>query len=1176
MSGESGGTIVQFNSGSTSVMNINGLVVDQIHFTGTGNTINGNTPLGINGSNLVSNILDDVDGNTLSASLPLVLSGLTCGVNVTAGTLNLAGNVSGAEGLVKTGAGTLTVTSPSNTYSGMTSVEAGVMALNSIGSSTAIPHDLVIGLGTGNTVGATVRLLQPSEISDGSNITIKSDGLLDLNNFNEVVNTVTMTGGSVTLGTASLFTSGLLSMTDGSITGTGPGSVALGGDISGTSTVSGGGAKITCNVSLNGNRTFTANSGGVQPELTIFGTLSDGTTSSGFKKSGTGTLKLLSTVSIAGNTFTGTATVDKGTLQMNASQGAIIPGALVIGNSVDAAFSATVQELQSSDISSVSAVTLNSSGALDLNNFSDVIGALTGTGGTITLGSSGTGQLSAGSGNVTSIFGGFISGQGSFRKTGTGTLTITGNNNFVGTFYVDDGTVALNSNGINTAIQQSLVIGNGTGAAKSAVVQLLQGAEIADSSTILINADGLFDLNGQIDQTGAVTINGGNVTIESGLFTAAGLNLTGGTITGTTGELSLAGDITATSSAAAGSSIAATVHLNGNRTLTVNPGAIQPELTIDGVIGDGSAASGILKNGTGTLFLEGSVSNTYTGTTTVDKGTLTMNTSVGVIVPGALVIGNGSDPANSAVVRDLNSSDIASTAAVTINVSGVLDLNNHSDTIGALNGTGSITLGSGTLVVGSDSSSSEFDGPISGASGSLFKSGSGTLTLTQTNTYTGQTTVSGGTLLINGAQAASAVSVLNGATLGGTGTVGAVTVTASRLSPGGGAGGGVGKLSTGNLALDAASTIIFGIPSTAAGAFDSLAVTGTVNLGGCAVQFNPAASLPSPAGVLRLIDNDAFDAVTGIFSGKPAGTKIFLNVVHYVITYTGGTGNDVELQLTNVPPMIVSQASAGPNPAGVGQSVAFLVSASDADNDPLTYAWNFGDGASGSGASVTHAYTAVSHYPASVIVDDGNGGTATSSVMVAVNAPIVGFGSDSDGDGFSDGFETEVGTNPNDAASTPLNGLSASAVPNNPLNLSKASVKLNFAAAGKDAISFAGALAIPANFAVSGQRVTLDFGGIARSFPLNSKGMAKGSDYVFKLSVKASKGVVLAQSAKFTAALSKGGFAAALADEGLTGAATVTKVPRTIYIVVLAGDNIFQTSRVFSYTAKMGKTGAAK
>ena len=72
--------------------------------------------------------------------------------------------------------------------------------------------------------------------------------------------------------------------------------------------------------------------------------------------------------------------------------------------------------------------------------------------------------------------------------------------------------------------------------------------------------------------------------------------------------------------------------------------------------------------------------------------------------------------------------------------------------------------------------------------GGVVKSGAGILTLSNaSNTYTGTTTVSAGTLLINGDTSGSLVNVTGG-TLGGTGPVGGITATNGTVAPGNGAG----------------------------------------------------------------------------------------------------------------------------------------------------------------------------------------------------------------------------------------------------------------------------------------------------------------------------------------------------------------------------------------------------
>jgi hypothetical protein len=82
-------------------------------------------------------------------------------------------------------------------------------------------------------------------------------------------------------------------------------------------------------------------------------------------------------------------------------------------------------------------------------------------------------------------------------------------------------------------------------------------------------------------------------------------------------------------------------------------------------------------------------------------------------------------------------------------------------------------------------------------------------------------------------------------------------------------------------------------------------------------------------------------------------------------------------------------ASIGPNATvAVGSTVQFDASGSrDLDGDPLTYTWDFGDGATGSGLQPTHVYTATGTYTATVSVSDGSAVT-TASQMVTVQ-PVV-------------------------------------------------------------------------------------------------------------------------------------------------------------------------------------------
>jgi hypothetical protein len=98
------------------------------------------------------------------------------------------------------------------------------------------------------------------------------------------------------------------------------------------------------------------------------------------------------------------------------------------------------------------------------------------------------------------------------------------------------------------------------------------------------------------------------------------------------------------------------------------------------------------------------------------------------------------------------------------------------------------------------------------------------------------------------------------------------------------------------------------------------------------------------------------------------------------------TSNNAVLTVNvpNQPPVIVSAAIASPNPALAGQSVMLSAGASDADGDPLSYVWDFGDGANSvQGSSVTHSYVA-GVFTAAVSISDGMHAPASSSVVVTV------------------------------------------------------------------------------------------------------------------------------------------------------------------------------------------------
>jgi autotransporter-associated beta strand protein len=131
------------------------------------------------------------------------------------------------------------------------------------------------------------------------------------------------------------------------------------------------------------------------------------------------------------------------------------------------------------------------------------------------------------------------------------------------------------------------------------------------------------------------------------------------------------------------------------------------------------------------------------GTMSVSGGA-TLNLSGNDTYSGATTITSGTLQAGSTTA-------FGPTSEVTIGASGVLDLNNFNNTIYALSGAGSVTLGTGTLTVGGGLGpfiNTTYSGVISGSGGLTYNTYDQTLTLTGANTYSGTTTITQGTLEI--------------------------------------------------------------------------------------------------------------------------------------------------------------------------------------------------------------------------------------------------------------------------------------------------------------------------------------------------------------------------------------------------------------------------------------------
>ncbi|EAT6821617.1 TPA: fibronectin-binding autotransporter adhesin ShdA [Salmonella enterica subsp. enterica serovar Pomona] len=348
------------------------------------------------------------------------------------------------------------------------------------------------------------------------------------------------------------------------------------------------------------------------------------------------------------------------------------------------------------------------------NNYS---GGTTISGGTLTadhadsLGSGdidNSGVLQVGEGELENT----LFGSGSLVKTGTGELTLSGDNTYSGGTTISDGTLTADH-------ADSL----GTGAvANSGVLQVGEGElenTLSGSGSLVKTGTGKLTLGGDNSYSGGTTITGGTLTADhadslgtgaianSGVFKVGEgelkntLSGSGSLVKTGTGELTLSGDNTYSGGTTISDGTLIADHADSLGTGAIaNSGVLQ--------VGEGelentlSGSGSLVKTGTGELTLSGD--NTYSGGTTISDGTL---------------------------------------------------IADHADSLGS----GDID-NSGVLQVGEG----ELKNTLSG-SGSLVKTGTGELTLSGDNSYSGTTTITDGTLIAANVNALGSGDIDNSGTL---------------------------------------------------------------------------------------------------------------------------------------------------------------------------------------------------------------------------------------------------------------------------------------------------------------------------------------------------------------------------------------------------------------------------
>ncbi len=338
-----------------------------------------------------------------------------------------------------------------------------------------------------------------------------------------------------------------------------------------------------------------------------------------FTKLGAGT-----TVLSGANTYTGATTVSTSTLRAGST----------------------------SAFGSNSAVTVASGATLDLFGNNNSIGSLAGAG-TVTNGSATAATLTNGNDNTSTTFSGLIqNGAGTtlLTKTGTGNLTLSGANTFTGGVTIQ--------NGGALTITNSTALGTGT---KTVTITNNVANQLRLQNNITLGSNINFQTSGPGNTTGGVIANeSGNNTIDGTISMVTGAGST--SILSTAGTLTLNGNITA-------STTGRILYLNG-----------AGDGVINGIISDGSTVNlPVRKSGAGTWTLTGA--NTYTGTTTVNAGTLNIN--------GSWDVGAGTATTSVLSGATLAGSGVITAANLSHSGLGNLSLSGN-NLVGTLSGTGTL------------------------------------------------------------------------------------------------------------------------------------------------------------------------------------------------------------------------------------------------------------------------------------------------------------------------------------------------------------------------------------------------------------------------------------------------------------------------------------------------------
>jgi fibronectin-binding autotransporter adhesin len=790
------------------------------------------------------------------------------------------GVVSGTGSLTKSGTGTLTL-SAANTYTGDTYINGGTVSATNSQALGALPPSLGTSLygvhmasgtalqttfsTTGDNrqlqlVSGTATLDVTAAVSQQRNgLIYGSGGLIKTGAGTEILtNANTYTGGTTING-------GVLQVNNssGSATGTGAVTVNSGGTLSGLPTAVGfaNAGTISGNVTVNSGGILLARSGAT---LTLGGLTLNASATTNFQL---GSLTSAPVINITGsNAFTlgGLSTINL----TNA-------GGLAVGTYRLFDYSGTA-------LASIANLQLNSTpgGGFtyslsnnQTNTSIDLIVSVTNQ----QWGNDADGNWGANSNWTSGAYANGVSAQANFLNIINQARTVTVNNAYtIGTMtfnnansytIASDGNathiLTINNNGLGVI---GVTAGNHT---ISAPLKLVDNLEITPAAGAGLTISGVITENSAgrtvtLDGAGNVTFSGASANSYTGLTTVSSgnlnLNKTAGVDAIGTGGIEVDSGATATWLASNQISDTATVTANGTVALgifsetvgvlsgsggvTVGSGSV---FTIGGSNNLSSTFTGIIsgngtiaKSGTGTLELTGA--NTFGGagqTVTVNSGTLSISSNGN--------LGNTSNGLTFNGGRLLLSADVTSARSVVLASGATFDI---------------------------DANAGTFNGTISGVGG-LTKTGSGSLALSGTNTYSGGTTINNGTVVVNNANSLGAA--------GGTLALNAGTLEVA-----------TGFASSRNIVLGNASSTIQVDPSQTYNASGIVSGTGTLNKTGTgnltltgANTFTGSTAVTEGTLTLASSSGTALGSTTGITVN--AGGTLLLGASNQIGNSTGIT-----------------------------------------------------------------------------------------------------------------------------------------------------------------------------------------------------------------------------------------------------------------------------------------------